>query len=144
MEPLDGVADVVHHPLLLHRVEVDWADQLRHLDAGPRERVLGPQVSALLRFRGVFKLGGLLVGHARGRVSGSCRMILRVCLVLFSIFFSVSFSSSNSTISLIDRMFFRSSSPIVSIALRTIGEREIVFSTSICPRSMRLAMATSP
>ena len=71
-------------------------------------------------------------------------MILMVRLVLFSIFFSVSFSSSNSTISLIDRIFFRSSSPIVSIALRTIGEREIVFSTSICPRSMRLAMATSP
>src|SRR5229473_602912 len=63
MEPLDSVADVVHQPLLLLRVEVDRAEVLRHLDTGPRERVLGPQVSALLRFRGVFELGGLLESH---------------------------------------------------------------------------------
>src|SRR6266851_7176725 len=60
MEPLDGVADLVDQPLLFYRLEVYRANELRHLDTGPRKRVLGPQVNALLEFRGVFELDGLL------------------------------------------------------------------------------------
>ena len=67
-----------------------------------------------------------------------------VCLVLFSIFSSVSSSSSNCTISLIERAPLRRSSAMAISSLITIGERVIVFSTSSWPRSMRLAMATSP
>src|SRR5216684_1525353 len=60
MESLDGVADLVDQPFLFYRLEVDRANELRHLDTGPRKRALGPQVSALLGFRGIFELGGLL------------------------------------------------------------------------------------
>src|SRR5229473_4413862 len=60
MELLDGVADLVDQPLLFYRLEVDRADEPRHLDTGPCKRVLRPQVSALLGFRGIFELDGLL------------------------------------------------------------------------------------
>src|SRR5712692_7676652 len=59
-------------------------------------------------------------------------MIQRVCRVLFSVFSSVSSSWSNWTISLIDRVPLRDSSPIANSSLITMGEREMVFSISIC------------
>src|SRR5258708_36239344 len=60
MEPLAGVADLVDQSFLFYRLEVYRANELRHLDTSPRKRVFGPQVSALLGFRGIFEFGGLL------------------------------------------------------------------------------------
>src|SRR3989454_774116 len=71
-------------------------------------------------------------------------MYLSVCLVLLAIFSSVSSSSSNCTISLMDRTPLRKSSPTAISSLITIGERVIDFITTSCPRSMRLAIVTSP
>ena len=57
---------------------------------------------------------------------------------------SVSSSSSKTTTSFTLRTPRFRSSPSATISRITIGEREIAFSTRICPRSMRLAISTSP
>ncbi len=71
-------------------------------------------------------------------------MYFSVCLVLLAIFSSVSSSSSNWTISLMERTPLRRSSPTAISSLITMGERVMDFMTTSCPRSMRLAMVTSP
>ena len=57
---------------------------------------------------------------------------------------SVISSSSKVTTSLIERTFFLRSSPRASSSRITMGERDSALSTRICPRSMRLAISTSP
>ena len=53
-------------------------------------------------------------------------------------------SSSKTTTSLIERMPPFKSSPMTRICRITKGERESAFSALSCPRSMHLAMSTSP
>ena len=57
---------------------------------------------------------------------------------------SVSSSSSKTTTSLTLRTPRLRSSPRATISRITIGEREMALRTRICPRSMRLAISTSP
>ncbi len=57
---------------------------------------------------------------------------------------SVISSSSKVTTSLIERTPFFRSSPMASSSRITIGDRDSALSTRICPRSMRLAISTSP
>ena len=57
---------------------------------------------------------------------------------------SVSSSSSKVTTSLMLRTPRFRSSPSAMISRMTMGEREMAFMTRICPRSMRLAISTSP
>ena len=57
---------------------------------------------------------------------------------------SVSSSSSKVTTSLMLRTPRLRSSPSPTISRITIGEREMAFITRSCPRSMRLAISTSP
>ncbi len=82
--------------------------------------------------------------NARSYSFAILSMYFSVCFVLFAIFSSVSSSSSNCTISLIDRAPLRKSSPTAINSLITIGDRVIDFITTSCPRSIRFAMVTSP
>ena len=56
----------------------------------------------------------------------------------------MSSSSSNVTTSLIERTPFLRSSPMASNSRITIGDRDKALRTRSCPRSMRLAISTSP
>src|SRR5260370_286478 len=97
----------------------------------------------LARFR-----GDLALGHVGATLQAPrfafLSMYFSVCLVLLAIFSSVSSSSSNWTISLMERTPLRRSSPTAISSLITMGERVMDFMTTSCPRSMRLAMVTSP
>ena len=122
-----------------------------------RLRQLGPGRAALptrtLRYfffsRVVVPFGGLLElllapSRVRATPCETASICLRICFLRCSIFSSVISSSLKMTSSRTPRSSAFSSSPIVMIARAMVGVREIDLMTASLPRSMRLAISTSP
>ena len=63
MDALDGLADFVDEALLFERIEIEFAEAARHLDAGAAQRIAGAQIGALLRARNFLEFLRLLHRH---------------------------------------------------------------------------------
>ena len=141
---IDRLVDPVDQPLAFVVGEAELAHRLRDLD---HCRALDdggagddPWDASSARPRRIFLAAALLFCRALASSSifpvNSFRRFCRMSSVISS--------SSNVTTSLIERTPFLRSSPKASSSWMTIGDRESAFSTRICPRSMRLAISTSP
>ena len=140
---VDGFVEAVDQALALGVGE----SELAHCDAtSPRcARQLAAGATMVLGLLLLRDFGELL-GDQRGLFVGlDMSSILPVnSFRRFCRISSVISSSSKVTTSLMERTPFFRSSPIASSSWITMGERDSAFRTRIWPRSMRLAISTSP
>ena len=144
---VDGLVDLVEQALLLAVGVLQLADDAVDVDVLAADE---PAVLALILGLGL----GILAARAR-RASPRSAASFFWCLTMTSMrptvartracrISSVSSSSSKVTTSLMLRTPRRRSSPRPTISRMTMGEREMAFMTRSWPRSMRLAISTSP
>ena len=143
---VDGLVDLVEQALALHGRVLELAD-----DAGDVDLFAGDDPAEAAGFLDLGLGGG---GGGGDRFSSSAaiffwcltRVSMRatVALTRACTTSSVSSSSSKMTTSFTLRTPRLRSSPRAAISRMTMGEREMALSTRIWPRSMRLAISTSP
>ena len=144
---LDRLLDLIDQSALDVLGELDLAEQLRQLDARAQRFPARPAILALLASRRALR--GVLSSFSRHfstcaqalRTASICRSTWRLRSSILS---SVSSSSTNVTSSRMLRSSALSASPICMMVRAVVGVREIDLMTASLPRSIRLAISTSP